>query len=62
MDKLLVRSWLQEFNRDRETVRDRKRSSRSLLITDFIANDIHRSFLQNLKSCLVDDASQETMI
>ena len=66
---------MREFTKDRETVRDRKHSVRPLLVTEELKNvsaislqminasnepDCH--FLQNLRSCLVDNASQETMI
>ena len=38
MDALLVRRWLKEFNRDKETLCDRKRSSLLSLIIEVFKN------------------------
>lgn len=78
MDASLVRRWVQEFNRDKDTVCVHKRSGLLSLITEVFKNVFATSlqmidalnepdynlflFLRDLKSLLVDNASQETMI
>lgn len=61
---------MREFDKHRETIHNGKQPGRPLLITEKLKNvsaiSLQMTFvavcLQNLKSCLVDNASLETMI